>query len=384
MTRNEYWRLSSLYFFFYAILGVFVPYRSRYLTEQGFDSFTIGLSMSVMSVFTVISPLFWAYLVERFQLGKKVLIIGAFLTFFTLASIYYQTSVWPIILSTAAYSIAWNAINPFSEALTLKRVKQTNGDYNRIRLWGSIGYIVTVLSVGYSVQYFGVWTVVPVSLGTVVALIAVTFLLPDFSAEPRSASARQSFWQHAVKPPVALLFFICVLVFASHAPFHTFFDLYLRGNGYPASVSGWLITLGVVAEIVFFYFAKRVIANVKFRALMLGAISFAMLRWLMLAYWVDYWPALLFVQLLHAISFALMHSMAMHAVHHHFPSPLHGRAQALYGTLVYGVGGVSGNFLSGWLWQDGAGGRLTYLCAAAFCAVALVSAFLYRRQLSLS
>ncbi len=384
MVRSEYWRLSSFYFSFYALLGAFVPYRGRYLAEQGFDSLTIGISMAVISACTVFSPLMWAVLAERYQWGRKLLIIGSVLTLFSIISVYYQTVAVLMIVSAAAYSIAWNAIGPQSEALTLSRVKASGGDYNRIRLWGSIGYIITVLLVGYGVQYMGVRTVVPVSIVAIVALIVVSYKLPDFSPASRLPKDKTSLWQAATAPGTALILLACVLVSASHTPFHTFFDLYLRGNGYPASVSGWLITLGVLAEIVLFFFAKRLLALFSFQPLFIAAMLLAGIRWLLLAYGVQWWGVLIVVQLLHAISFALMHSLAMHALHSAFPSAMHGRAQALYGTLAYGIGGVGGNLLAGWIWQDGAGGRHAFLLSALYCFAAFTIVVIYRRRISLS
>ena len=370
MSRDEFSRLSAFYFFYFAVLGAFVPYRGRYFDSLGFDSFTIGLCSAAISFVTIAAPYGWAALSDRYHVGHRVLLAGVLMSLISLAVGLEQLLALPLILAMAVYSLFWNAILPQAEALTLSRTAKTGADYSRIRLWGSVGYLLTVLTVGYGIEWAGVWIMQPVVLGFTGVLMLSALLLPKCELAHRDASCHERMRSRLLRPHVLAFFSAALLVTISHAPYYTFFDLYLRGLGFGASQTGWLITLGVVAEIAMFWFAKRLIADFAFRHLLLASLSITAGRWLLLALLPQLLSVLLFVQLLHAVSFALMHALAMHFLYDTFPAHQRGRAQAIYSALSYGVGGVLGNLLAGALWRDGAGGSATYLMASVACLLA--------------
>ncbi|HEX4911680.1 MAG TPA: MFS transporter [Permianibacter sp.] len=370
MSRDEFSRLSAFYFFYFAVLGAFVPYRGRYFDALGFDSFTIGLSSAVISLATIAAPYGWAALSDRYHAGHRVLLVGVLMSLISLVIGLDQTLALPLLLAMAAYSLFWNAILPQAEALTLTRTAKTGSDYSRIRLWGSVGYLVTVLMVGYGVEWYGARFMQPVVLVFTAVLMLSALLLPKHEQIHRDMLRHDRLRSRLLQPSVLAFMLAAVLVTVSHAPYYTFFDLYLRSLGFSASQSGWLITLGVLAEIVMFWFAKRLIAALPFQRLLLAALLITAMRWLLLACWPQYLPLLLFIQVLHAVSFALIHSLAMHFLYGEFPSHQRGRAQAIYSALSYGVGGALGNVLAGALWRDGAGGEATYLMASAACVLA--------------
>jgi len=363
MPRDEFSRLSGFYFFYFAVLGAFVPYRGRYFDAQGFDSFTIGLSSAVISLATIAAPYGWAAVSDRYHAGQRVLLFGVLMSLLALAVGLAQTVALPMIMAMAVYSLFWNAILPQAETLTLSRTAKTGSDYSRVRLWGSVGYLVTVLLVGYGVEYRGVGVMQPVVLAFIVILFVSALLLPRHERIDRDMLRHDKLRATLRKPLVLAFLLAAMLVTISHAPYYTFFDLYLRELGYSASQSGWFITLGVVAEIGMFLLTRKLLARFTFCRLLLVAIAISAMRWAMLAFFAKWLPVLLLIQLLHAVSFALMHSLAMQFLHGQFPVQQRGRAQAIYSALSYGVGGAMGNVLAGLLWRDGAGGSDTYLMA---------------------
>lgn len=372
MSRDEFSRLSAFYFFYFAVLGAFVPYRGRFFDAQGFDSFTIGLCTAVISLTTIAAPYGWAALSDKYHAGQRVLLLGVLMSLIALAIGLEQTIALPMILAMALYSLFWNAILPQAETLTLSRAAKSGSDYSRIRLWGSVGYLVTVLLVGYGVDIAGVGIMQPVVLVFTLVLFLSALVLPRHERIDHDMLRHDRLRGRLAQPAVIAFLVAAMLVTISHAPYYTFFDLYLRELGYSASQSGWLITLGVIAEIAMFWFAKRLLARFAFGRLLLAALLVSALRWLLLALWPQYLWLLLLIQLLHAVSFALIHSLAMHFLHGHFPLHQRGRAQAIYSALSYGVGGAIGNLLAGVLWRDGAGGSATFLMASGACAAASV------------
>ena len=383
MSRDEFSRLSAFYFFYFAVLGAFVPYRGRYFDALGFDSFTIGLSTAAISLATIAAPYGWAAIADRYHAGQRVLLIGVVMSLLALAIGLEQTVALPMIIAMALYSLFWNAILPQAETLTLSRTAKTGSDYSRIRLWGSVGYLLTVLIVGYGVQWAGVWIMQPVVLAFTGVLLLSALLLPRHQRIDFDMLRHDTLRGRLRQAHVLAFLAAAILVTISHAPYYTFFDLYLRELGYDPSQSGWLISLGVIAEIGMFWLAKRIIARFSFKRLLLTAVLISAGRWCLLALLPQWLFVLLLVQLLHAVSFALVHSLAMHFLYGEFPEHQRGRAQAIYSALSYGVGGALGNVLAGALWRDGAGGSATYLMASAACLLAaVVMAFGFRRMVT--
>lgn len=373
-------RLSIFYFLYFSVLGAFVPFRSRYFDMQGFDSFTIGVSASLLGVMTIVAPYFWANLAERFETKNNVLIAGVVLSAVFVFSSLQATSVWMLLISMAIYAACWNAILPQTETLTLALTSQGKGDYSRIRLWGSMGYMALVVSVGYGVEWFGVWIIQPVIMVFMALLMIAVIRIPRVSNDHAGRAHREPLRQHFWQRPVLIFMSAAVLVTVSHSPYYTFFDLYMRQLGYSASASGWLVTLGVLAEIGIFMLANRIIQRWRFAIILQMALIVSAVRWVLLATLAESLWVLLIVQLFHAVSFGLMHSLAMHFVHNKFPDSQRGRAQGIYTALTYGVGGAIGNVLAGHLWQDGVGSSATFMMSGMACVIAFSLVYtLWRR-----
>ena len=373
-------RLSIFYFLYFSVLGAFVPFRSRYFDVQGFDSFTIGVSASLLGVMTIVAPYFWANLAERFETKNNVLIAGVLLSALFVFCSLQATSVWMLLTSMAIYAACWNAILPQTETLTLALTAHGKGDYSRIRLWGSMGYMALVVSVGYGVEWFGVWIIQPVIMAFMALLVIAVIRVPKVQNDHLGRSRREPLRQHFWQRPVLVFMAAAVLVTVSHSPYHTFFDLYMRHLGYSASASGWLVTLGVLAEIGLFMLANRIIQRWRFAVILQIALIVCAVRWILLATLAETLWILLIVQLFHAVSFGLMHSLAMHFVHNKFPESQRGRAQGIYTALTYGVGGAIGNVLAGHLWQDGEGSSATFMMSGIACVMAFSLVYaLWRR-----
>ena len=380
MDSRQFRRLSEFYFFYFAVLGAFVPYRSRYFDGQGFDSFTIGLTASVISLTTIAAPYGWAAIADRFHAGHRVLLSGVILSLIAVVIGLESRTAALMILAMAMYSLCWNAILPQAETLTLGLTEKGGGNYSRIRLWGSIGYMLAVVGVGYGVEWWGVKIVEPVVIAFMLVLLISAWVLPRSEQQERNMLRHDRLREHFWQRPVIIFLFAAILVTISHAPYYTFFDLYMRKLGYTPSQSGWLITLGVIAEIGLFMIAQSIIQRWRFGLILHLALIICALRWIMLATLGDWLPVLLLVQVLHAVTFALMHTLAMHFVHNKFPPKQRGRAQAIYSALTYGVGGAAGNFIAGAIWDSGRGGAATFMMSGVVCALAFVVVyFLWRR-----
>jgi PPP family 3-phenylpropionic acid transporter len=174
-----------------------------------------------------------------------------------------------------------------------------------------------------------------------------------------------------LRPPVFSLLLACFLIQASHGPYYTFFSIYAEDNGYSRSIVGQLWSLGVLAEVAVFYYMYRWLPKYGAKFLLVTAMLLTVIRWWLIAYYVEYLSILLFAQLLHAASYGLFHASAIHLIDEYFPGKIQGRGQALFSSISFGLGGSLGSLVSGYTWNS-IGPSYVYLLAMGIAQIALI------------
>jgi PPP family 3-phenylpropionic acid transporter len=345
-------RLASFYFFYYATVGAFMPYWSPYLAARGFSPVQMGIAYALMGLMRMVVPVAWGWYADH-RGGRIGLIRVASLAALVLfLAIPFMPGVFWVGAVMLAYTLFWHALLPQFEVVTLSHLLARGGDYSRVRLWGSVGFVVSVLGLGALLDRTGIlwlpWLVGVFWLGMALS----TWAVPEPPAFHHSAAQRPSIWTALKNPTAIALLFACFCSQLSFAPYYNFFTLFLERHHYARSYAGMLWSLGVMAEIGMFFVAARVIGAFGARKVMLVALAATVLRWTVTAAAVDSLPVLLLAQLAHALSFGAYHAVAMHYVQRLFPGALQGRGQALYNAVAYGVGGSIGSLASGFLWED--------------------------------
>jgi PPP family 3-phenylpropionic acid transporter len=377
--RSLYSRLSLFYFFYYGALGVFVPYWTVYLKEEGgFSAAEIGELMAVFMITKMISPFIWGWLTDISGSRVRMIRLACLLTIPLFATVYFSSSYWSMFLAIFLFSFFWNASMPQFEALTLNHLGAQSSRYSQIRLWGSIGFVVLTLLVPVLIEASDENRIVDAMLVTFVLLWFVAWLVPD-KPQVVTEESKRTLWSVVRKPVVWVFLLACMLQTASHGAYYTFFSIYLDEHGYSRVFTGWMWALGVTAEVVLFIFLHRIIPVVGASRLFIIALFLTVIRWVMLGAMVDSMTALIIGQILHAATFGLFHATAIHLIHHHFTGRLQGRGQALYAGLNAGLGGAIGGLLSGYAW-DGLGNEMTFYISASMAAVAGVLSWFFVRE----
>ena len=146
----------------------------------------------------------------------------------------------------------------------------------------------------------------------------------------------------------------------------------MRDLGHSGQLTGFLIAIGVAAEVLIFILAGRLIAKFGVKWLLIVSIGLTAIRWLILGHAADFLLLLIFAQLIHALSFGLTHAASVAFIHHYFDTSFQSRGQALYISIAFGIGGALGNWLAGQWWQQGSGASLSFTLAAAIAAVGAI------------
>ena len=254
--------------------------------------------------------------------------------------------------------------------MTLLRARM--GVYGRIRLWGSIGFIVVVVSGGYLFDAFGIGLLEWMILLLLVLTAATVFALPRERAMSTARNATASLQSVLANRGVIGMIAGFFLMQVAHAPYNTFYSIYLVDAGYSKTAVGWLWALGVVAEIVLFFWLPQLMRRWRIEQILVACFCFAIVRFLMIAWGVDSLTVLLIAQLMHAMTFGAFHAAGVAATHSVFRGELQSRGQALYSSLGYGAGGAIGTLAAGYAWE-GLGGAMTFSLSAAAALIGLLA-----------
>ncbi len=374
-------KLSSFYFFYFALLGVMVPYLGLFLASKGFDLIEISQLMSVLMFTKVVAPNIWGIIADRKQKRVGLVRLGAFSTFVSYLGFFFAESFWQFVFVIVAFSFFWNAILPQFEVITLHTLGQARAAYSRIRLWGSVGFIVAVAAVGYVFEQSDIsWF--PMVMMVIIVCIALSSIM-HFD-EPETVKEEnfddRPFGRQLLQPAIIVFFLTCLLLQLSHGAYYTYYSIYLESLGHSKAYIGLLWSLGVVAEVVLFVFMHRWLQHTNVVMIMLVALILTALRWLLIALFADIPSVLVIAQLLHAMSFGAMHAAAIHFVHQSFSNIYQGRAQALYSSLGFGLGGALGAIISGYV-VEFSGYQAAFLVSSFLAITAALLVFYARNHL---
>jgi len=372
-----YWRLSGFYLFYFALLGATAPYLALYLDYLGFSSARIGELLAIPMLMRCISPNLWGWLGDRSGRRLAIVRFGALCTLFSFCLILLGKSYAWLALIMALYAFFWHAVLPQFEVLTLAHLGEQTERYSEVRLWGSVGFIVTVVGLGELFERVSLEVFPWVLIGIISCIFISSWWVPNAQLSSARDNPLSGGFLRQLRQPGVLAFFIVVgLMQLCHGPYYTFITLYLESLGYSRGVIGQLWAVGVVAEILVFLLMVHLLRHVSLRQVLIASLLLAVLRWLLLGTLADHWFWLLLAQLLHAATFGSFHSVCVLVVRRSFNARQQGQGQALY-AAVSGVGGGLGALFAGYSWT-GLGPTLTFFCASL---VALLGAFILYRQM---
>jgi PPP family 3-phenylpropionic acid transporter len=159
----------------------------------------------------------------------------------------------------------------------------------------------------------------------------------------------------------------------SFGAYYGFFALYVLDLGYSSQATGWLIALGVLAEVIIFLQAGKLITLFGVKWILIISILLTALRWYLLAVAANNPAILVLSQVLHAFSFGMTHAASMHFIHHYFGDKFQSQGQAIYISVCFGIGGAIGGYGAGYFWQQGQGAQLTFTLAAVAAVLSALS-----------
>jgi len=370
-----YWRLSGFYFFYFAALGCYIPYWGLYLKDSGLTSQEIGELSAWLVATKIISPNLGGWLADHTGKGIRIIRLTSFFAALLFCGFVFTHHYFWFAVTTIAFSFFWNAVLPQFEAATLFHLRNNSHRYSQIRLWGSIGFILTVLGTGWLLDKHPI-KLLPFAIITLLIFNWWVSLITPDAKKNSSKPIILSIGSILKKPEVIAFFTVNIFIQIAHSPYYVFYSIYLKNHHYSATLTGLLWALGVFAEIILFIYMKNILKYFSLRTILLLSILLSSGRWLIVGWYPDFLSLLIVAQILHAASFGGTHIVAIHLVHLYFGEQHQGKGQALYSSLSFGLGGVIGSLYSGYFWQL-LGSKMVFSLAAGICIIAFVITYVW-------
>lgn len=366
------YRLSGFYFFYYCIVGTFMPYWSLYLQNQGFSYKEIGLLSSIAIITRFFAPFIWGWIADKS--GKRMLLVR--IATWMESTIWFLIFIIPndfqsIALLMLIFSFFQNAILAQFEGVTLFWLGDKRTElYGKVRKWGSIGFIVGVFVIGALLELIPI-SMLPIMLLSIAFLAFIwSFCVREPASAPTSQKLLEPLWPILKRPVVVAFFSIEFILLFAQAPFYSFYSNYLKQEDFTTTEIGFLWAVGGVSEIIMFAYANIFLKRFSWRYLVIVCLIMTSLRFIVVGLFPQSFYMQFLSQTLHAFSFGLFHIIAMRIIFQNFSAGQQGRGQALYSTM-WGLGVASGSILAGHYWQIFSG-EIVFMIAGLSALLGLI------------
>jgi MFS transporter, PPP family, 3-phenylpropionic acid transporter len=363
-------RLSTFYAATFLVTGIQLPFWPIWLASRGLTAREIGILLAAAIWVKVIATPAIGALADKTG-GRRVLmgtLAAAALAAY--AGLLSARNFWLLISLNLIALTAQSALMPLGDTITLAAARLEGLDYGRIRLWGSVSFILASIASGAALASSSGERVLPLVLGASTLVLLACLHIP--STRPVKGAARTTGIDVVTGDPRFWIFILAASALqASHQVYYGFGTLYWRSLGLSDTTIGWLWAEGVLAEILLFWQSRRLLARLGPIGLMvLGGIA-GIMRW-SLAGTLTWLPFIAALQLLHAFTFGASHIGAMHFLSRAVPPSAAASAQSLYAALSSGLGSGLVMGIAGALYSAFGGGAYSFM--AVLSAAGLVGA----------
>ena len=351
--------LSTNYFLQFLVTGTFLPFWMVYLTSvKNLSVLEASSIFSMLYIARVISGIFLSpYLIKKYNIDITLkLSVGIGL----ILAVSYGFTNEKIVLGliTFLFGMIYFMVSPLVEGLASLFLREENIDYGKARTYGSLGFTVIGIIIGGILGYVGNEALYYILI-FLVALYLVFMFLPQPKLvknlsfeEPNTKKEKESLYSWVLKDRNAILLIITVFLYQlSHTAYNNYNALYLESMNISAKwLSGVILNISVIAEIIFFIFSKRLVKRIKPKNLMIFAGVCAIIRWGALAIFHNIYVFTI-MQTFHAITFAVAHIAFILILNKDYSNKEIIDMQNLYTAICFQLSMAVGLYIMGALWD---------------------------------
>lgn len=340
--------IGSQYFLYFGVLGIFLPFFNLYCDHLGFSGFRIGILSAVRSAALVLFPPFWGALADRLNARRPIYILCSLCSALIWMLYLFTVDFWPMLVITILYGMFYSPIISFLEAFTMDILGKEKKSYGRIRVWGSISFIVVVLALGKIIDWYSVEIIVVLILAGSLMLSVISTQIPgiQIAKKKRLSGAAKRLLERRV-----LLFLFCAfLMLVSHGAYYGFFSIHLADLGFGSTFIGITWALGSTAEILVMIKSDKIFSRFSLENVLFFSFLVAAFRWIIL-FFAESATVILLSQILHAVTYGTFHMASILYIDRLAPEKAKTLGQAVNNALTYGLGLMVGFFANGYVYE---------------------------------
>ena len=366
MTENKTFLsllLGAYYFFYFALVGVYVIFMPKILLELGYSTVEVGIIYAAAPFMRFLLPFVFRHYVS---LTENVYRISLLFTFIgTLLFLQTVDDFWSYLIANLLFGAAMGISLPYVETIALATLSKHR--YGKVRLWGSLGFIGIALLLGKvlgspyeALYYLSTMAFLTLIFGAVLSKYDTT---SHSSAQDDASFSLTKYWAFWTS-----IFFMQV----GFGGFYNFFTIYETSHGVSLEMTSWMWSFGVICEVFMLYFQGPLLQRNLLHILQFATLVTAF-RWLILYLYPDSIALTFTAQSLHAISFALYHTAAITYVFSLYTQKK--LAQQFFLGIAFGLGGSVGAILSGQIY-----GEYLFLVEAIITFSAFLTLLLHQKR----
>lgn len=367
--------LKLFIFFYFATIGLFLPYLPLLFRDNGLSDWQVGVLFSVGPLVTIVIQPLWGFISDRFKTVKKMIMLQLAVTI-VLSFFVFDIKRFDLLLPALfVFNIFAFPIIPLMDSLTLASIKNTKGHYGAFRLWGSLGFALSALLFGLFFRYRDL-DLFPLCYSALLLIcLFLSFFLVDTVYVGKRAGLRDVGQLISNKSVITFLLLTALLSSTNRAN-DAFLGIFIKQLGGQADTVGYAWTVAALSEVPVLALGGVLLARFsELKLLAVAALVFSV-RWA-LFHIVSDPAAVIFIQLTHSLSFGLFFLCSVSYMSKLVPDRLRSSGQGLLAAFLGGVAGIAGSALGGAV-MSGLGPKTLYLICSAMALAACV--FYYHKS----
>ncbi len=373
--------MAGYYIFYFAAVGIYVPFLPLFLAHSNLNTLEIGFLMSVGPFAGIFAQAVWGIQADRRRRHKEFLLLALALTAIICFSLSFGKGFISFAVLLLFYAFTNSPITPLSDALVLNTLEERKG-YGKIRRWGSCGFAITAALGGLIFTYLDLaWFGVVEGVILIVSILWARLLPNPRKIVPAGSSlpAIPSSFLSVVRTPNLIIFFTVTFLFmAPYNAYTVFFGWHLQELGASRWWIGFGWTIAALSEMIVFSMGTMWLKRFNPQQLIVLAGVIFTFRWIGYSQIQDY-RVILVLQFTQCLSFALFYLAGVEYLNSLLPAYVQGSAQSAFNAVSFGISAIVGTIGAGWLIRVGEV-QLMYRVSALLTVIGIILVLLFLKS----
>ena len=350
-------RFFAIYVSLFAPYAIITPYFQQLLKHLNYNDVQIGAIQGALELMAVAAPILWGVLADSLSAPRGVLAFTVILSLPMFFLFRFVNGGAAGVAVALLFGLFYKPNIPLTDGMMFRYIRTKGGDYGKIRIGGTVGYISFIavfdaicwLTGGVTVNKLIVEFSVAVALQLSSLLLVPQFIdistTPKGVAEKKTDAERNDFLKLFLRPAFLVFMLAAFLGRFSMMSYYSFFSRYLD-DVYGVKEVGWIWALGSMCEMPLVFCSKRIIDKIGLKSFFALGLLGCVLRLAGFSVESNIWVVLC-LQPLHCLTFGAYHCATVTYVSRMFPAKLQGGAQGIFSAITVGLGGLVGSAVGG-------------------------------------